>query len=108
MTDKDKLILALGAAGALSLWYRSLPPTQRETFLSLAEVGIVSGAVGIPLGLWALERWPDKHYIAAALLTAAGFGIKQLMLSGPTAEHTELPTRTTTATEGEIAEVSRP
>lgn len=49
----------------------------------LALVGTIGTAISIPLGIWAIRRWPDETWKVAALLTAVGFGVKELMLHEP-------------------------
>lgn len=47
----------------------------------LIKIGIVSSALSIPVGIWAIKKWPDKPIIPAAILTALGLGVKEYMLS---------------------------
>jgi len=47
----------------------------------LIKIGIVSSVFSIPVGIWAIKKWPDTPIIPAAILTALGLGIKEYMLS---------------------------
>jgi hypothetical protein len=43
----------------------------------LAWIGLIGTAVSIPIGLWAVPRFKgERAWIAAALLTAVGYGVK--------------------------------
>jgi|GEM_PF-6479276 len=77
-----KELFYLSVLGGGYIWYRTLDEENQELVRKLADVSIISGIVGIPLGLWALSTWPEKHYIAAILLTAVGYITKQVMLAG--------------------------
>jgi uncharacterized membrane protein YfcA len=48
----------------------------------LAVMGTVGTAVSIPIGIWAMRRWPEETWKTAILLTVVGFGVKELILSG--------------------------
>jgi hypothetical protein len=72
-----------------------LPLSQQDWDILklLVKIGIVGTAVSLPIGLWAIKKWPEKPIIPAIILTAVGLGIKELMLSHGEEEeplHTEL------------------
>ena len=90
-----KWLLYLGAIGGGFLWYEGLEADRQETVRKLIDIGIVSGMICVPLGLWAVSRWPESHWQAAAVMTAAGFATKQVMLTAGSnvVERHELPSR---------------
>lgn len=53
----------------------------------LIKIGIVSSALSIPVGIWAIKKWPDKPIVPAVILTALGLAVKEIMISG--AEHSQ-------------------
>ena len=53
--------------------------TKRLVF-DLLKIGLVGTVIGIPLGVWAMKRWPDESWKTALLLTGVGFGVKEFML----------------------------
>jgi len=58
-----------------------LTAEEKKLAKDLVVIGLLSTAVSIPLGLWAVPRFRDQVWISAAILTAAGFFVKQQMLS---------------------------
>jgi len=46
----------------------------------LLKVGLVGTAIGIPIGVWAMKRWPTQTWKTALLLTGVGFAVKEVML----------------------------
>ena len=47
----------------------------------LAWIGLIGTAVSIPIGLWAVPRFQgERAWIAAALLTAVGYGVKAKLM----------------------------
>lgn len=58
---------------------------------TLIKIGLVGTAVGVPIGIWAMKRWnqPGETWKTALLLTAVGFGVKELMLKRPEAQSEE-------------------
>lgn len=49
----------------------------------LAWIGLVSTAISIPIGLWAVPRFRgEQAWVAAALLTGAGFLVKKQLMKG--------------------------
>lgn len=53
----------------------------------MVKMGIVSSALSIPVGIWAIKKWPDRPIIPAVILTALGLVVKEVMISQ--AEHSE-------------------
>jgi hypothetical protein len=81
VTTTTKLLIAgLGLAG-LGWYYSTLPDHARGKFHNLAEIGVVGGALAIPLGIWSLQKWPDAHWKTAVLMTGFGLAVKQVMLA---------------------------
>jgi len=59
----------------------SLSPQDWDIIKLLIKIGAVGTVVSLPIGLWAIKKWPDKPIIPAIILTAVGLAIKELMLS---------------------------
>lgn len=47
----------------------------------LVKIGVVGTIVSLPIGLWAIKKWPERPIIPAIILTAVGLAIKEMMLS---------------------------
>ena len=47
----------------------------------LLKIGAIGTLVSIPIGIWTIKRWPDNPLISAAILTAVGFAVKEVMIS---------------------------
>ncbi len=54
---------------------------EKKLVSDLIMIGLVSTAISIPIGLWAIPKFRDKVWISAALLTAAGYVVKSKMLA---------------------------
>ncbi len=67
-------------AGLLS-YYATLDDEQKERFSQLAKMGFVSTAVSIPIGVWALEKWPDEPWKTLLITTGTGLALRSLMLT---------------------------
>jgi len=54
----------------------------KDMIWTLLKISAVGTVVGIPVGLWAMKRWnqPGEEWKTAVLLTALGFGVKEVML----------------------------
>lgn len=84
--DKEKelalLIAKIGLAGIVLAYpiAKALNEEQADLAKLFIKIGGWSTLASIPVGIWAIERWPDKTIYAAAILTAMGLGIKEYML----------------------------
>lgn len=47
----------------------------------LLKIGAVGTVVSLPVGLWAIKRWPEHPMVPAAILTVVGLIIKEVMIS---------------------------
>jgi hypothetical protein len=54
---------------------------QIDIIKLVLKVGVVATAVSIPLGLWAIPKWPDQPIIPTLILTGATFVVKQVMVA---------------------------
>lgn len=54
----------------------------KQKVILLAKIGVVGTLISIPIGVWAMNRWPDSTLKTAALLTAVGLATKEVMLAG--------------------------
>jgi len=54
----------------------------KDMIWTLLKISAVGTVVGIPVGVWAMRRWnqPGEEWKTAVLLTALGFGVKEVML----------------------------
>ncbi|MFH1645995.1 MAG: hypothetical protein ABIB11_06200 [Candidatus Omnitrophota bacterium] len=59
--------------------------TNDELTWKIIKIGAISILVSIPLGLWAIPKF--KPWLSAAILTAAGFAVKYVMLEHKELEH---------------------
>lgn len=55
----------------------------KERIILLTKIGLVGTALGVPIGLWAMDRWPGEAWKTAALLTAVSFYVKDRMMHPP-------------------------
>ena len=67
----------------------------KDMIWTLVKMGLIGTAVGVPIGVWAMKRWnrPGETWKTALLLTAVGFGVKELMLRGSEAQMEEAVSR---------------
>lgn len=47
----------------------------------MLKIGVVGTVISIPVGIWAVKRWPDKPIVPAIILTGLGLVIKKVMIS---------------------------
>lgn len=47
----------------------------------LLKIGAVGTVLSIPVGIWAIKRWPDRPIVPAVILTGLGLAVKEYMLS---------------------------
>lgn len=47
----------------------------------LLKIGAVGTVLSIPVGIWAIKKWPDRPIIPAVILTGLGLAVKEVMLS---------------------------
>lgn len=59
-----------------------MSPENKELAWTLTKIGIVGTIISIPVGIWAIKRWPDETWKTAVLLTALSFAVKEKMLHG--------------------------
>lgn len=58
-----------------------LSQEQKDIITLMVKLGIYGTLISIPIGLWAIPRWRDQPIIPAAILTAVGFALKEVMIS---------------------------
>lgn len=68
----------------------------------LIKIGVVSSVLSIPVGIWAIKKWPEKPIIPAAILTALGLAVKEVMISRA-GHHEPLASELETGEEQELA-----
>lgn len=47
----------------------------------LIKMGVVGSVLSIPVGIWAIKKWPGKPIYPAVILTALSLAVKEVMLS---------------------------
>jgi hypothetical protein len=53
---------------------------DKERVWLLLKISAVGTLISIPLGIWALKKWPNETYKTAAFLTLVSFGVREVML----------------------------
>ncbi len=53
----------------------------KQRAILLAKIGIVGTIIGVPVGLWAMDRWTGADaWKTVGLLTAVSFATKEVMM----------------------------
>lgn len=87
-TNITRTVLKYGAIMALASvpLKRILSDEQQDATDLLLRVGFIVSIASVPVGLWALSRWPENPMIPSAILTALAFVIKDHMLTASKGE----------------------
>lgn len=105
MTERQiQWLIALGilsSAGYL-VGRHVLNEEQKALAAQLTVIGMVGTIVGIPVGLWAVPRFAQQPWVAAAILTAASYAVKAAMLPHDEELHEPIAER---RAEGALAKV---
>ncbi len=81
MSPMIKVLLGVGLAASVPIGLQLIGNDQQKSLAwDLTSIGLIGTGVGTIIGLWAVPKYAESPWVAAAILTAVGYATKAALL----------------------------